>query len=175
LTLRPLAGEWLRVLTPRWSHAPLGGAGAAITGGRFNPPGVEALYLSDDVATAWAEYQQMGAVPRPGLIADYEIGAEAVADLRNADVRQQLQIEEEDLRCPWRQLVRIEKRGPPTWRIARDLRTVGAQALCYRSVVRPEGANLVLWLDVDKPARLHVEDPSGDLPHDAASWPTDVP
>ncbi|WP_439546652.1 RES domain-containing protein [Sandarakinorhabdus sp.] len=43
--LRPNA-VFHRYLTPRWSHAPLSGAGAALHGGRFNRPGVPALYLS---------------------------------------------------------------------------------------------------------------------------------
>ena len=33
-----------RCLTPKWSNLPLSGAGAAQNGGRFNRPGVEALY-----------------------------------------------------------------------------------------------------------------------------------
>lgn len=35
-----------RYLTPKWAFLPISGAGAAIDGGRFNRPGVEALYLS---------------------------------------------------------------------------------------------------------------------------------
>lgn len=31
-----------RAFTPRWAHAPESGAGAALAGGRFNRPGVEA-------------------------------------------------------------------------------------------------------------------------------------
>jgi hypothetical protein len=35
---------FLRFLTPKWAFVPLSGVGAAIDGGRFNRPGVEALY-----------------------------------------------------------------------------------------------------------------------------------
>ncbi len=34
-----------RFLTPKWAFLPTSGAGAASRGGRFNRPGVEALYL----------------------------------------------------------------------------------------------------------------------------------
>ena len=41
-----------RFLTPKWSHLPSSGAGAAQNGGRFNRPGVEAVYLAREVETA---------------------------------------------------------------------------------------------------------------------------
>ena len=41
-----------RFLTPKWAFVPLSGVGAAIDGGRFNRPGVEALYLSRTARTA---------------------------------------------------------------------------------------------------------------------------
>ncbi|WP_429008470.1 RES domain-containing protein [Roseixanthobacter psychrophilus] len=41
-----------RYLTPKWAFVPTSGAGAAIDGGRFNRPGVEALYLSRAPQTA---------------------------------------------------------------------------------------------------------------------------
>ena len=41
-----------RYLTPKWAFLPASGAGAAIDGGRFNRPGIEALYLSRSAQTA---------------------------------------------------------------------------------------------------------------------------
>lgn len=60
MILRPLqpAEAFYRFNTPRWSYRPTSGAGAAKVGGRFNRPGVEALYLSRSVETASAEYQE---------------------------------------------------------------------------------------------------------------------
>ncbi|QAU23280.1 hypothetical protein EO087_04170 [Dyella sp. M7H15-1] len=48
-----------RANTPRYAYTPLSGAGAAKAGGRFNRPGIEALYLALELETAVAEYQQM--------------------------------------------------------------------------------------------------------------------
>ncbi|ENR01138.1 hypothetical protein H721_02578 [Brucella ovis IntaBari-2006-46-332] len=45
-----------RYLTPKWAFLPISGAGAAADGGRFNRPGVEALYLSVSAQTALEEY-----------------------------------------------------------------------------------------------------------------------
>jgi len=51
-----------RLLTPKWVFLPTSGAGAAIRGGRFNRPGVEALYLSRAPQTALEEYRQGGTI-----------------------------------------------------------------------------------------------------------------
>ena len=51
-------GTCYRAHDPQWSFTPLSGAGAAIHGGRFNPRGTEALYLSLTVMTAVKEANQ---------------------------------------------------------------------------------------------------------------------
>lgn len=166
-----LAGHWFRLLTPRWAHAPCSGEGAAITGGRYNRPGRRALYLSEDLPTAWAEYQQAGYLPRPGTVAVFEVRAEQIADLSDAKRLEALGVTGDELRCAWRHIWRIEKRLPPTWRLADRLIAAGGQGAVYRSVVSPAGRNLVLWLDgPGDPARVTVIDPKGDLPRDASSW-----
>lgn len=43
---------------PRWAFPPGSGDGAARHGGRFNPVGMAALYMSRRVETAWREAQQ---------------------------------------------------------------------------------------------------------------------
>ena len=43
---------------PRWAYDPTSGEGAALSGGRFNPRGQPALYLSMRPQTAWLEAQQ---------------------------------------------------------------------------------------------------------------------
>ena len=58
-----------RFIVPRWSHAPTSGAGAVAKGGRFNRPGLEALYLSRSAETALAEYQQDARLLPPGTLA----------------------------------------------------------------------------------------------------------
>lgn len=51
--------EAFRMHTPKWAAAPTSGAGVAMHGGRANRPGVPALYLALDAATAIKEYQQV--------------------------------------------------------------------------------------------------------------------
>jgi RES domain-containing protein len=69
-----------RYHAPEWAALPLSGAGAAVNGGRFNRPGVEALYLSVDPATARAEYQQGASITPPGTLVAYRVDVEGVVD-----------------------------------------------------------------------------------------------
>jgi RES domain-containing protein len=77
---RPFAPTLYRIHNPRWAYLPTSGAGAAKHGGRANRPGVEALYLSSDVDTALAEYQQAAPVLPPGTIVSYTVSLSKIAD-----------------------------------------------------------------------------------------------
>lgn len=73
--------HFYRYLTAKWAYLPLSGVGAASAGGRFNRPGVEALYLSAEPETALAEYKQGSSLPRPATLAAYELDLTHVLDL----------------------------------------------------------------------------------------------
>jgi len=62
-----------RYLTPKWAFLPTSGAGAAIDGGRFNRPGVEALYLSRSTQTALDEHKQGPSIVPPATLAAYKV------------------------------------------------------------------------------------------------------
>lgn len=70
-----------RYLTPKWAFLPTSGAGAAVDGGRFNRPGIEALYLSRSAQTALDEYRQGTSITPPATLAAYKITLAEVADL----------------------------------------------------------------------------------------------
>ena len=70
-----------QTLTPKWAFLPLSGAGAATDGGRFNRPGVEALYLAVAAETALREYRQGASISPPATLAAYHISLDRVADL----------------------------------------------------------------------------------------------
>jgi RES domain-containing protein len=169
VTGAPLERTFIRVLAPRWAHQPPSGAGAAITGGRFDRTGQEALYLSAEVETAWAEYQQTGSIPRPGLVAGYAVQAGAVVDTTDDAQLPALGTTRADLDRDWRYRLRIEKGEPPTWALADRLVATGCQGLLFRSAVRPGGVNVVLWKTAS-PAVVSVFDPHHDLPRDSSSW-----
>jgi RES domain-containing protein len=82
MILTPLDCALYRVHQPKWSFAPTSGAGAGTYGGRANRPGVNALYLSLELETALAEYQQNDALLPPGLMVSYSVTIDPIVDFR---------------------------------------------------------------------------------------------
>ncbi len=160
---RPLGGRFWRVLSPRWAHAPLAGGGAARHGGRYNRPGVSALYLSEQLETAVSEYQQdLG--DRPGTFVAYDVEGAAVLDLTDPAVLRGVGASPAELEAPWKRLAFIEGRDPPTWRLA-DLLARRADGVRVPSLARRGGVNLVLWRwnETGGPT-VTARDPRGELP-----------
>jgi len=160
---RALDGRYWRIVSPRWASAPLSGDGAARFGGRWNRHGQPALYLSAEVETAFAEYQQEMGV-RPGTFAAYDVAGARVADLTDGAVLGELGAEPDAPLAPWKQIALVEGGAPPTWRLvdqlAERLDGVLAPSVQYRG-----GVNLALWRwnETGGP-RVSVVDPRGDLP-----------
>ncbi len=165
-----IRGRWWRVLVPKWAFDPLSDKGAAVYGGRFNAAGEEALYLSGDVATAVAEYQNM-IMARPGTFCVYQVDVAAIADATDPARRRAWRIGMADLLGDWR-VPASRGATPRTWRLARRLRAAGAAGLRYPSLRRTGGMNLVLWRWNDaRNRRVGVVDTLSDLPADQSSWP----
>jgi RES domain-containing protein len=145
------------------AHAPLSGAGAARFGGRFNPAGVPALYLSEDLETAVAEYQQDIGL-RPGTFCAFDVSLTHTLDLSNAEARAVVGVAAEDLACPWRELLLVDKVTPPSWTLARRLIEQDCAAIRVPSTRRSGGVNLVVWRWNDIPERRIIAlDPNEDL------------
>lgn len=101
-----------RYLTPKWAYVPTSGAGAASDGGRFNRPGVEALYLSRAAQTALEEYHQRASITPPATLAAYRVTLDEVADLSAGYAPTAWAPEWAAWDCAWRQIARIDKKGP---------------------------------------------------------------
>lgn len=96
-----LSGEpFYRMHTPRWAVTPTSGAGAAKHGGRFNRPGVSALYLSDETQTAIAEYKQDPSLMPPGTLVQYELSLSAGIRRCTAGRREHVYESSEFYACP---------------------------------------------------------------------------
>ena len=84
---------------------PISGEGARVPGGRWNPPdSFPALYLALDVDTVAAEFYRLAArqaLPPEGLLPRelyrFEMTLAAVLDLRDAEVREQVGLDEREL------------------------------------------------------------------------------
>lgn len=143
-------------------------------GGRFNPEGVEALYLGLNLITAINEANQGLAFKiQPYVICSYEVDCDHIADLRDATGRAGHAVEWADLDCAWFALL-AEGKEPPSWALARRLMDAGHAGILVPSFAPGATAddhNLVLWHWGDEPAhRVTVFDPSGRLPKDQLSW-----
>jgi RES domain-containing protein len=163
-----------RYLTPKWSHAPLSGAGAVLNGGRFNRPGVEALYLSRSPDTALAEYAQGSSLVPPATLAAYPLDLAEVADFSAGFEAAHWPPEWADWSCDWRYIARIERRAPPSWRLGDYVIRSGCRGLLFPSIRHLGGINLVVFNANLTPAdRLTVHDPDSRLPRDQRSWADD--
>jgi RES domain-containing protein len=167
-------GTCYRAHDPRWSHLPLSGAGAAIHGGRFNPKGVEALYLSLSVLTAVKEANQGFAFKIiPCVLCSYEIDCEDIADLRSEQARSVHGVTLADMACAWFGDASAG-RQPPSWNVARQMMATGHAGMLVPSFApgaSDEDENLVLWSwSAHTPHQVNVHDPSGRLPKNQLSW-----
>ncbi|MES1939218.1 RES domain-containing protein [Salinisphaera sp. T5B8] len=96
------SGTVYRAHNPRWSFAPDSGAGAAKHGGRFNRPGVPALYTSSRYELAIAEaHQGLAYKLQPLTIVSYAIVHESVLDLSTPAACDVANVAFEDLGCAW--------------------------------------------------------------------------
>ena len=160
-----------RFLTPKWSHLPLSGAGAAEDGGRFNRPGVEALYLSSSPDTALAEYKQGARIPPPATLAAYQLSVTEIVDFSGGHDPAQWASEWAGWDCNWRKIARLEKKTPPSWRLSDRLVERGAKGLLFPSLQSAGGLNLVIFINNLLPDDIvRVHDPEGRSPRDQSSW-----
>jgi RES domain-containing protein len=167
-------GTCYRAHDPRWSFKPLSGAGAAIHGGRFNPRGMEALYLALSILGAVNEANQGFAFKiQPCVLCSYDVDCDDIADLRTEAGAATHGVRWEDMACPWFSFV-ADGEEPPSWAVARTLLAVGHAGILVPSFA--PGAteadhNLVLWQwGEHRPHKVRVFDPSGRLPKDQLSW-----
>ena len=160
-----------RVLTPKWAHDPVSGAGAALRGGRANRPGVDALYLALDVHTAVAEYQQLSPLMPPGTLVNYEVSFGPVVDFRAGYVRGPWNPLWQDFFCEWRGLVFDQNIEPPSWVLGDLVMAAGAKGILFGSRLVPGGINLVLYTGhLNDADILKPYDPGQFLPKNADSW-----
>ena len=156
---------------PKWAFAPTSGAGAATEGGRFNRPGVEALYLSLDVATALAEYNQTSLLLPPCTVCSYVARLTTLVDLRQLHDGPPWDDLWKDWTVDWRHFAFDLKIEPPTWALSDLVRDADCVGIIFPSVANLGGANVVIYSNaLVAPNRIDVHDPAKLLPTDQSSW-----
>jgi len=173
MILRPLqpAQAFYRFNTPRWAYRPTSGAGAAKVGGRFNRPGVDALYLSRRIETATAEYQQNEPLMPPGTLVTYEVELTSIVDFGKGYSHREWDELWSDWDCAWRRQACMKESSHQVG-FSRTLRSSAARrAFCSPQRNKPAGCNLVVYTQqLDDGDKLSAHDPRGDLPRNQESW-----
>lgn len=158
-----------RVHQPKWAFAPMSGAGAGTSGGRANRPGVNALYLSLELETALAEYQQLDALMPPGLMVSYSVSVDTIVDFRSGYTIEWDALWQ-DFYCDWRYMHFNQGIEPPSWVIGDQVLAAGAKGILFNSAITGS-PNLVIYTDaLTGTDAIHVYDPNHDLPKNQASW-----
>ncbi len=160
------SGKLYRALNPVFAREPMSGRGAELYGGRFNPKGVPALYLSTSVLTALREANQVGDL-QPTTLVCYRAEIEMVFDTSDIAALETAGLDEAALADPtWRDQMRSAGETR-TQRFARELIANGYSGLRVRSFAKgsgPDDMNLVLWRwGTTAPSRLELIDDENRL------------
>lgn len=167
----PAGTTLFRAHTPEWASRPLSGAGAARKGGRFNRPGVSALYLSLDELTALREYQQTSPFLPPCTMCSYTAALRGLVDLRQLHSGEPWDELWYDWREDWRLLTLEQHIEPPTWVLGDLVLAQGHTGILFPSQVRDSGVNVVVYIDrLTDGNTIEVNDPDQRLPQNQSSW-----
>jgi RES domain-containing protein len=127
--------------------------------------------LSYAPQTALEEYKQGASITPPATLAAYKITLADVADLSQGFDPNIWDGAWREWDCAWRQIARIHKKAPPSWKLADLVIKSGSRGLLFPSLHHAGGTNLVIFpanlVDGDKVA---VHDPDQRLPHHQSSW-----
>lgn len=168
------SGVVYRAHDPQWAFTPISGEGARRQGGRFNPKGVAALYLSLSVQTCGLEmghgFEELFSAL---TLVSYQVEVEDVVDLTSAAERRKARVRPNDLSCAWRDDLGKGK-VPPSWIVVERLMAEGASGILVPSFAnraKRTDKNLVLWRWGSKPPHCVLPyDPDNRLPKDQVSW-----
>ena len=158
-----------RAHSPRYAYAPLSGAGAGSTGGRWNAPGAETLYLSANPTTAILETQPNLDKFKPVTLVSYVLSKAKLFDTRDPNTHTGYDITPDLLAIDWYTHV-VEQTQAPTWALAAKLAADGFHGVSYASAHNGL-ENVALWAwNRSGEATLRVVDQDRRLPKNDKSW-----
>jgi len=159
-------GLLYRALNPVYAREPLSGEGARRHGGRFNPKGMTALYMSLSVLTAIREANQVGTLQPTTLVA-YEADIGPIFDAMDPTALRRESLTPEAIADPSWRFIMARGSKAPTQLLAERLRDDGYAGLQVQSFAKgagPDDVNLVLWTwGAELPTQLVIVDDQGRL------------
>lgn len=168
-------GPAFRAHNPEWAFLPTSGEGAAQRGGRFNPKGTPALYLS--LSPECAIFEAMHALPgalEPMTLCEYALDVDRIADLTDDDVLDHFQVTLDVLSSDWLETA-SEGGTPPTWQLAQTIIAAGYNGIRVPAFASnaPNGSNNIALYNwgPKPPTKCVVYDPNNRLPVDQSSFP----
>ena len=163
-----------RAHNPEWAWDPMSGEGAAIHGGRFNPIGQAALYMSLDPTTAILEASPLGRPFQPLTLCSYNVTCDRVFDTTDPHQLGTENVNIADADCPDWHFQALEGRVPSSHKLALKLIERNYSGIVIRSFAvgaAPNGFNLVLWKwNEGETSSVEVIDENQRLPKDRSSW-----
>lgn len=145
MTLSPftvVAGTFYRAVDARFVDSALRGSRSA---GRYSPPDAPTLYLSsspEGVDAAMVAHTDATTPPRELLT--FDVHAERIVDLRDAEALAALGVDLADAMAPWKPAVEVGEE-PSSWAVCRRLEEAGAHGLIDPSRTAPGLWHLTLF------------------------------
>ncbi|MFA4301413.1 RES family NAD+ phosphorylase [Xanthomonas perforans] len=129
--------------------------------------GRDGFQLQRQIGPRLAEYAQAAPFLPPLTLVSYAADLPALADLRLLDASWDAVWA--DWADDWRKAL-VNKIEPVSWVLGDLLREAEIPGAIFPSMARPEGVNVVLFLDMLQPERVLQVLDDGRLPRDGRSW-----
>jgi RES domain-containing protein len=166
LQITDFSGTAYRVLALAYYRTAFSPKGARLYAGRFNRPGISALYVALEPDTAFAEYHR-GNDPRPSVMVAARVAATNVIDL--CGDLSALATDWQQWDSDWESARDDAIAGKPadcsSWRCGDEAIARHCTGIIFPSRQRPAGRNLALFLEDATSGALNVQliDPKGEI------------
>lgn len=156
----------------------ISGSGASYNGGRWNPPGILAVYASLDPVTAvkesYQEFLKFGFAPasiQPRVMAGIELNVSTLLDLTNSSIRRKIGFTYTELVTEdWHTIL---SEGDESWTqaIGRGAKIAGFEGLLVPSARNRRGENVVIFPENLTSKSVCKLMATKDLPPHPDNWP----
>lgn len=137
-------GPMWRAVDPEFSRRPLSPIGSMISGGRFNPVGIPAIYLASDPFTALLETNPYNEpIGRAMTLIPVELDTSGLADFTDPAICEALEVDRQRLDEPWSQ---VPGTSSYTQQIYHRIIGLGYAGIKFRSRANPYQFNIAMWI-----------------------------